>query len=133
MRRWLSWTCVVALVVAVGCASTDTKEMKQYKTLATSAAAVDSLGAQFQGVSALYVQRCDVAKTLDAKTCNSYRAFGEKFKAVYPGAVGLWKSSRRVSDVALQGQTETIIASLIGELVSFGTTVGYPVVKNLSQ
>jgi hypothetical protein len=129
--RFAPILAVLLLALAFGCAK-DTKDMQTYKTLAASGVAVDNLGFQAQTVNALFVQRCR-DKTLSAKACNDYIAFGEKFKIVYPATVGLWKSSRTVSDVVLQGRVDDIVASLTSELVAFGVTVGYDVVTNLKK
>ena len=131
MRRSLVVMALLLAMGLVGCGSSGA--MQSYKTLAASGAAVDSLGEQALKVNAIFKQKCDVEKSLPAKTCNAYIDFGEKFKTVYPGTVALWKSSRKVSDTAIQGKVDDIVASLTSELVTFGTTVGYDVVANLKK
>jgi hypothetical protein len=131
MRHFGAWLVVLMLAIAVGCATTS-KEMQTYKGLAASGAAVDALGQQMQQVNGIFVVKCK-DKSLSAKTCNDFIAFGEKFKAVYPATVALWKSSRTVSDTVLRGRVEEMVASLISELTTFGMTVGLDVATALKK
>lgn len=118
---------ILSLVVA-GCGASGA--MKSYQTLAITAVTLDSTAEQMQVVNGLFVKKC-ADKTLGAKACNDFITFGTKFKTLYPATVSMWKASRNVSDVAVQGKTDEIVRSLITELVTFGTTVGYQVlIKN---
>lgn len=130
-RNRKSWVCLVLVVLLIaGCASGGDKS---YKGLAITAVTLDNLAGQMQAVNGVFKQKCNVEKSLTPKQCNGFVDFGEKFKKLYPSAVGLWKSSRTVSDTAVQGQADAVVNSLITELVKWGSVVGYDVLTQLKK
>jgi type IV pilus biogenesis protein CpaD/CtpE len=129
MRRHRMWSplipIVLILALIVGCASTP--EMKAYQAQTVTGLTLDSAAEQMQKVNAIYVQKCDRDKSLTPKQCNDFVAFGQKFKVAYGPAVALWKASRNVTDTAFQKRADEIVNSILTELITFGTTVGYQV------
>jgi hypothetical protein len=117
---------LVAAAVVLMMACGGSPEMRVYRGLAITGETLDDAAKHVQSVNALFVTRCN-AKTLTARQCNDWIDFGEKFKKVYPSSVALWRSSRTVADSVLRKQTDEIIATLLGELVKFGSVVGYEV------
>lgn len=133
MRVMRALAALMIMSFMLACATTQAdKERQRYEALATSAAAVDGLGAQMIQVNSLFVVKC-LDKTLSAKTCNDFIKFGEKFKLMYGPTVQAWKASRGVSDIAVRGSIENVVVALTTELVKFGATVGLDVYTNLSK
>jgi hypothetical protein len=122
MRRTLSTICLVLVLVA--CATSP--EMRAFQGLAVSGEMLDDAGRHMLNVNKIYTDRCK-DRTLSASQCNSFIDFAEKFKKFYRPAVDAWKASRTITDAALQKQTDTLVRTLISELIGFGTKVGYQV------
>jgi hypothetical protein len=93
-----------------------------------SGESLDAAGKSFVAVGQAYNKALD-AKTVTPEQYRQWANFAKKFQSAYPPAVQLWKSSVAVNDAALQKNSATLIATLVGELVSLGQVVGVQVMK----
>jgi hypothetical protein len=92
-----------------------------YKSFVASGESLKAVGTQFETVAKMYKQGCD-AKQLKMAECDAFRAFGLRFKAVYPISVDLWDASRQAGDGTMEKQTRERIIQLSTELSQLAVT-----------
>lgn len=100
-----------ALLLATGCGS----KVPGFAAFTTSGLALKAVGAQFEAASNVYKQGCDAAQIKKAD-CEAFRAFGARFKQVYPVTVDLWDAAQKAGDTATEHATRDKILELSTEL-----------------
>lgn len=104
----LALTLVLALS---GCAAVD-----YTRSLFVAGVSLEVLGDQFVRVTNQVTAGCDVDKSIPANICVKYRAFGLRFKQVYPTLVGLWQAADRAGDRSAKAKAEEVALGLATDL-----------------
>ena len=110
MRRVTAGVLLLALFLS-GCSA-----LNYTKSLFVAGVSLDALGDQFVQVSTQVTKGCDVDKSIPDDVCVRYRAFGLRFKQIYPTLVGLWKAAENSGDAAAKRKAEDIALQLAEDL-----------------
>lgn len=106
-----------------GCTMPIKGDEATFKALTVSAATLDGVERSFEAVNGIYVQGCDVAKTIQKDQCNKFVDFGEKFKKAFRPAVNGWKVARKANDASAAALNYTTIMALSTELAGLAADV----------
>lgn len=114
MRRHLAFV-LLPLLLTIACSSSGVTQ-----TLAVSGETLAQTGDQFVNTANLLTPPCNARTLPNWETiCPAFKSFGEKFKAAWPMATGLWYAARKANDPKLQASAESAIGALRTELNAF--------------
>lgn len=100
---------LLALTLA-GCGAMD-----YTKSLFISGVSLEVLGTQFTSTTEQVTKGCE-AQAIPKDLCARYRAFGLRFKRVYPVTVGLWQAAERAGDTTAKRKAEDVTQALARDL-----------------
>ena len=125
MHRLIHWSpfltllTVAILLMGASCGTTPGV------TLVATGETIKAVGTDWLAVNAKFVEGCKPSgPTLDAGTCASARAFGEKFKKAYPLASDLYATAVGTNDAALAGDAKAAVRKLALEGAALAIKVG---------
>lgn len=84
---------------------------------------IDALGKQFDAVSRQMTTGC-INKVYTISACDTYRAFGEKFKQAYPALKTIWFTATQFDDQTLAGSAQAAFDKLRGDLAPYLILIG---------
>lgn len=108
---------VLALVLALsGCAGS------LVKTTEITGESIVGLGNTFAATATAMTNGC-IAKTYTVATCDSFRAFGQRFQAAYPLAKSMWNIAAAAQDKTATANLNAIFVQWSTDLVPFTNMV----------
>jgi hypothetical protein len=110
---------LVLLALVASCTSTT-------QGLLVSGESLKAVGTQFVAAGPAFVTGCQ-AGTIKPVDCQTFKAFGEKFKQEYPLAISLWQAAVNANDAAAAKNAAAVIMSLATDLSAIALQAGVQV------
>jgi hypothetical protein len=115
MKGAIMTASVLVLLLAIGGCAAQTSTT----TLITTAATLDAVGKNFDAAGRAFTAGCTATPpTIKKADCDTFRRYGQKFKATYPMAVNLWKAAGDANDPAIQNDARAAVTKLSSELIA---------------